>query len=138
MINQKFAFVGKAVRIPPVLEVLEWSDRKQFDVVLVNTVGPMGLCGWLASRMLRVPMVVVCHDDLPRRVREFTRRRFPGFGSGGWIYRLAATQRGQGADNRAGSGEIFGDSAAQTAGDRSAGLRLGRMFPGSARNRQRG
>jgi len=103
VIDQKFAFVGNAVRIPPVLEVLEWSDRKQFDVVLVNTVGPMGLCGWLASRMLRVPMVVVCHDDLPRRVREFTRGDFrvseAADGYIAWLLRSAAKvlTTGQGA-----------------------------------------
>ncbi len=50
---------------PPVLEVLEWADRQQFDVVHVSTPGPMGLCGWLVSRMLRVPMVCTYHTDFP-------------------------------------------------------------------------
>jgi hypothetical protein len=72
VIDKRLGALPTAIKIPPVLEILEWSDRKQFDVILVNTVGPMGLCGWLASRMLRVPMVVVCHDDLPKRMREFT------------------------------------------------------------------
>jgi hypothetical protein len=58
--------------IPSVLEVLEYSDRRQFDVILVNTCGPMGLCGWLASRMLRAPMIGVYHDDLPTLIRKMT------------------------------------------------------------------
>ena len=52
-IDTKLAAFPGGLKIPPVLEVMEWSDRKQFDVILVNTVGPMGFCGWLASRMLR-------------------------------------------------------------------------------------
>jgi glycosyltransferase involved in cell wall biosynthesis/predicted metal-dependent phosphoesterase TrpH len=59
---------GMDIRIPPVLEVLEWADSKQFDVVLINTAGPMGLCGWLVSRMLRCPMVAMNHVDIPARV----------------------------------------------------------------------
>ena len=51
---------------------MEWSDRQQFDVILVNSVGPMGLCGWLASRMLRAPMIAVSHDDLPAQMLEIT------------------------------------------------------------------
>jgi predicted metal-dependent phosphoesterase TrpH len=65
------AFPG-GLRIPPVLEVMEWSDRKQFDIILVNSAGPMGFCGWLASRMLRVPMVAISHEDLPAQMLEIT------------------------------------------------------------------
>jgi hypothetical protein len=73
MIDRRFASLPMRVNIPPVLEVLEWSDRQQFDVVLVNTIGPMGLCGYLTSRMLRAPMIAVCHEDTPARVLEMTR-----------------------------------------------------------------
>lgn len=103
LIDKKVASFPAAIRIPPVLEILEWSDRKQFDVILVNTVGPMGVCGWLASRMLRVPMVVVCHDDLPRRVREFTGGDFrvsaAADGYIAWLFHSAAKvlTTGQGA-----------------------------------------
>jgi hypothetical protein len=71
-INTKLAAFPGGLKIPPVLEVMEWSDRKQFDVILVNTVGPMGLCGWLASQMLRAPMIAISHDDLPAQMLEIT------------------------------------------------------------------
>src|SRR5205085_599544 len=38
------------LNLPPVLEILEWADRQQFDVIHVSTPGPMGLCGWLVSK----------------------------------------------------------------------------------------
>jgi hypothetical protein len=71
-IDTKLAAFPGGLKIPPVLEVMEWSDRRQFDVILVNSVGPMGLCGWLASRMLRATLVAVSHDDLPAQMLEIT------------------------------------------------------------------
>jgi glycosyltransferase involved in cell wall biosynthesis len=59
--------------LPPVLEVLEWADRQQFDAIHVSTPGPMGLCGWLASKMLRVPLLGTYHTDFPAYVDHFTR-----------------------------------------------------------------
>lgn len=56
------------LNLPPLLEVLEWSDRQQFDAVHVSTPGPMGLCGWAVSRMLRVPMLATYHTDFPAYV----------------------------------------------------------------------
>jgi glycosyltransferase involved in cell wall biosynthesis len=59
--------------LPPVLEVLEWADRQQFDAIHVSTPGPMGLCGWLAAKMLRVPVLGTYHTDFPAYVDHFTR-----------------------------------------------------------------
>jgi glycosyltransferase involved in cell wall biosynthesis len=61
------------LNLPPVLEVLEWSDRHQFDVVHVSTPGPMGLCGWLVAKMLRVPLLCTYHTDFPAYVQTLTR-----------------------------------------------------------------
>ena len=61
------------LNLPPVLEVLEWADRQQFDVIHVSTPGPMGLCGWLASRMLRVPLLGTYHTDFPAYLHHLTR-----------------------------------------------------------------
>ncbi len=63
---------GANFAVPPVLEILEWSDRQQFDVVISNTLGPMGLCGWLVSRMLRAPLLAVHHEDFSARVLGLT------------------------------------------------------------------
>ncbi len=75
---------GVELNLPPILEVLEWADRQQFDCVIVNTPGAMGLCGWLVSRMLRVPMLGVYHQDLGHTV----------LGSTGGDYRLTAAAKG--------------------------------------------
>jgi glycosyltransferase involved in cell wall biosynthesis len=61
-----------ALNLPPVLEILEWADRQQFDAIHVSTPGPMGLCGWLVSKMLRVPMIATYHTDFPAYVEKFT------------------------------------------------------------------
>jgi glycosyltransferase involved in cell wall biosynthesis len=61
------------LNLPPLLEILEWADRQQFDAVHVSTPGPMGLCGWLVSKMLRVPMLATYHTDFPAYVDRLTR-----------------------------------------------------------------
>jgi len=60
------------MNLPPVLEVLEWADRMQFDAIHVSTPGPMGLLGWLVSKMLRVPMLMTHHTDFPAYLDRFT------------------------------------------------------------------
>ena len=54
------------------LEILEWADRQQFDVIHVSTPGPIGVCGWLVSKMLRVPMIATYHTDFPAYVEKLT------------------------------------------------------------------
>lgn len=61
------------LNLPPVLEILEWADRQQFDLIHVSTPGPMGLCGWLAAKMLRVPLLGTYHTDFPAYVDNLTR-----------------------------------------------------------------
>jgi glycosyltransferase involved in cell wall biosynthesis len=61
-----------SLSLPPVLEILEWADRQQFDVIHVSTPGPMGLCGLLAARMLRVPLVGTYHTDFPAYAERLT------------------------------------------------------------------
>ena len=61
------------LNLPPVLEVLEWADRQQFDVIHCSTPGPMGLCGWLVAKMLRVPLLGTYHTDFPAYVDRLTR-----------------------------------------------------------------
>src|SRR5205823_9001181 len=49
-----------------------WADRQQFDVIHVSTPGPMGLCGWLVAKMLRVPMIATYHTDFPAYVERLS------------------------------------------------------------------
>ncbi len=58
--------------LPPLLEVLEWADRQQFDAIHVSTPGPMGLCGWVVSQMLRVPLIGTYHTDFPKYIDQLT------------------------------------------------------------------
>ncbi len=61
------------LNLPPLLEVLEWADHQQFDAIHVSTPGPMGLCGWLVAKMLRVPLVGTYHTDFPAYVERLAR-----------------------------------------------------------------
>ena len=61
-----------ALHLPPLLDILEWSDRQQFDAIHVSTPGPMGLVGWVVSKMLRVPLLATYHTDFPAYVASFT------------------------------------------------------------------
>jgi glycosyltransferase involved in cell wall biosynthesis len=56
------------LNLPPLLDILEWADRQQFDAIHVSTPGPMGLCGWVVSQMLRVPLLTTYHTDFPQYV----------------------------------------------------------------------
>jgi glycosyltransferase involved in cell wall biosynthesis len=60
------------INIPPVLEILEWADRQQFDVIHVSTPGPMGLLGLLAAKMLRAPVLATYHTDFPAYIDKLT------------------------------------------------------------------
>jgi glycosyltransferase involved in cell wall biosynthesis/predicted metal-dependent phosphoesterase TrpH len=61
------------LHLPPLLEIMEWADRQQFDAIHVSTPGPMGLCGWVIAKMLRVPLLGTYHTDFPAYVENFTK-----------------------------------------------------------------
>ena len=65
-------YPDQPLTIPPLVEIMEWADRQQFDVIHVHSPGPMGLCGWLIAKMLRVPLVGTYHTDFPQYVRNLT------------------------------------------------------------------
>ena len=58
--------------IPPLVDIMEWADRQQFDAIHVDTPGPMGLCGWLVAKMLRVPLLGTYHTDFPEYIRTLS------------------------------------------------------------------
>jgi glycosyltransferase involved in cell wall biosynthesis len=66
------AYPEMKLAIPPVLEVLAWADREQFDVIHVSTPGPMGLMGLLAAKMLRAPVLGTYHTDFPAYADKLT------------------------------------------------------------------
>ncbi|MEM9084234.1 MAG: glycosyltransferase family 1 protein, partial [Planctomycetota bacterium] len=51
--------------LPPVMKILRHIDRHQPDVIHISTPGPVGLIGFIAAKMLRVPVLGVYHTDFP-------------------------------------------------------------------------
>ncbi|HBS28441.1 MAG TPA: hypothetical protein DEB06_03090 [Phycisphaerales bacterium] len=56
------------VVLPPLMKILRHVDRHQPDVIHISTPGPVGLIGFLAAKMLRVPVLGVYHTDFPAYV----------------------------------------------------------------------
>lgn len=54
--------------LPPLLAMLRHADKYRPDVIHVSTPGPVGCIGFLAAKMLRVPMLGVYHTDFPAYV----------------------------------------------------------------------
>lgn len=77
------------LNLPPILEVLEWADREQFDAIHCSTPGPMGILGWVVSKMLRVPMLATYHTDFPAYMRDLAKDHRLELGCGvymSWFY----------------------------------------------------
>jgi glycosyltransferase involved in cell wall biosynthesis/predicted metal-dependent phosphoesterase TrpH len=51
--------------LPPLMKILRHVDAHQPDVIHISTPGPVGLIGFLAAKMLRVPVLGVYHTDFP-------------------------------------------------------------------------
>lgn len=53
------------VVLPPIMPMLRHLDRHQPDCIHISTPGPVGMVGYLAAKMLRVPVLGVYHTDFP-------------------------------------------------------------------------
>jgi glycosyltransferase involved in cell wall biosynthesis len=58
--------------LPPVTQILSWAEEQKFDAVHCSTPGAMGLCGYLVSRLLGVPMLGTHHTDFPAYLLHLT------------------------------------------------------------------
>ncbi len=56
---------GLEVVLPPIVPMLRHLDRHQPDCIHISTPGPVGLVGFVAAKMLRVPVLGVYHTDFP-------------------------------------------------------------------------
>ena len=56
------------VVLPPLVKMLRHIDRTQPDVIHISTPGPVGLVGYIAAKMLKVPVLGVYHTDFPAYV----------------------------------------------------------------------
>jgi glycosyltransferase involved in cell wall biosynthesis len=64
--------------LPPVVKMLRAIDAHQPDAIHISTPGPVGVVGYIAARMLRVPVVGVYHTDFPAYIDELFEND-PGF-----------------------------------------------------------
>lgn len=51
--------------LPPVMKILRHLDQHQPDVIHISTPGPVGCVGFLAAKMLKIPVLGVYHTDFP-------------------------------------------------------------------------
>jgi len=58
------------VVLPPLMRILRHVDHHQPDVIHIATPGPVGMIGFLAARMLRIPVLGVYHTDFPAYVNH--------------------------------------------------------------------
>jgi glycosyltransferase involved in cell wall biosynthesis len=56
--------------LPPVVQMLRAIDAHQPDAIHISTPGPVGVVGYIAARMLRVPVVGVYHTDFPAYIDD--------------------------------------------------------------------
>lgn len=54
--------------LPPLMRIMRHVDRHQPDAIHISTPGPVGFIGFLAAKMLRVPILGVYHTDFPAYV----------------------------------------------------------------------
>lgn len=54
--------------LPPLMRILRHIDKHQPDVIHISTPGPVGCVGFLAAKMLRIPVLGVYHTDFPAYV----------------------------------------------------------------------
>ncbi|MBZ0267769.1 glycosyltransferase, partial [bacterium] len=53
------------VVLPPLVPMLRHLDKHQPDCIHISTPGPVGMVGFIAAKMLRVPVLGVYHTDFP-------------------------------------------------------------------------
>lgn len=56
--------------IPPMIEMLRAAEDYAPDVIHISTPGPVGSVGFIAARLMRVPIVGVYHTDFPAYIDE--------------------------------------------------------------------
>lgn len=64
-----------SVALPPAWSMLHWAEEQQFDIIHCSTPGPVGLCGWLIARWLKLPFAATYHTDFPAYADRLTGSR---------------------------------------------------------------
>ncbi len=61
-----------ALRIPPVLEILDLCERERYAEIVIDTPGPIGLAGLIAGKLLGIRLTAIHTTDLPSSVRRLS------------------------------------------------------------------
>src|SRR5467141_3007402 len=69
---------------PPILQMLDYIQRKKFSEIIISTPGPIGLTALLAAKMLNLQTSGIYHTDFPKYVRILTEDSF--LESAAWGY----------------------------------------------------
>jgi glycosyltransferase involved in cell wall biosynthesis len=69
---------------PPILQMLDYIQRKKFSEIIISTPGPIGLTALLAAKMLNLQTSGIYHTDFPQYVRILTEDSF--LESAAWHY----------------------------------------------------
>jgi len=56
--------------LPPILRIMSHVEQHKPDVIHISTPGPVGCIGFLAAKMLRVPVLGVYHTDFPAYIER--------------------------------------------------------------------
>ena len=60
------------INIPNFLEILEYVERENFDVIYAATPGILGIVAFLVAKILNLPFVTTFHTDIPEYVYKYT------------------------------------------------------------------
>ncbi|MAY75669.1 MAG: hypothetical protein CMJ31_13320 [Phycisphaerae bacterium] len=58
------------ISLPPIMKILRHCNEHQPDVIHISTPGPVGCVGFLAAKMLRIPVLGVYHTDFPAYIDQ--------------------------------------------------------------------
>jgi glycosyltransferase involved in cell wall biosynthesis len=64
-------YSGLRFHMPSLIGLLEWAWRERISHVELATPGPMGLCGLLIAKVLRLPITASYHTEVPSLVKLF-------------------------------------------------------------------
>src|SRR5262249_49102069 len=56
--------------LPPLVKMLRFVDEHRPDVIHISTPGPVGVIGFIASRMIKAPIVGVYHTGFPAYIEN--------------------------------------------------------------------
>lgn len=60
------------INIPHFLDMLEYCDNQNFDVIYASTPGVVGIYGFLIAQVLHIPYVTTFHTDFPDYVGKYS------------------------------------------------------------------